>query len=596
MACCARSNISKCSRPAEQTTSHQWAALRFSGGETMKIRRRPTILLLIGAVSLLLFGAADPASALSVSIFDASLTASISGTAKTFDGNAAVCAATDQIEVSASVLPGFDAGSGSVSVGCHTCADYNTQTGDTCPAGANSVEYATHNSTSFTHQCSASATDGHSSKSASLACPGFPSTATFTPSDLKIAADGEYTITIEANVSEVKTTTKAETGITFYDGSSCDGTVVGTAPNQSTSSKTNLSDTATANVNYILDIQPPSMQHSVVFDTITQGNTQAHDLTVKGASSGAAYKLSAQAEGPASTILGPTTSTGSFDSNSNGIASDLTEAQVLLLNTSCSTPVGTYADTASVESSDLCGGDWTSDAPPVTKVIDSSSDPVDFNIAAEPACGFAANAYVFAPLTGQNYEAAECFTSKLQGGNGKKGQTPLSDPGTVHPAAVITTPASEGVTNLNVTITLPSDFGLYITGHSPVAHVYIGAAGGFDAHSGEPLTEYPVTPSMITPGNLVNGYYHSIDVDLSTLNIGSGAGKIPAGYVVYVKTHANFIGPNVDQNDGQNFEVSASADGGLSSSGQFSFFENPTCGGPKHAVCVDGILDSSGCS
>jgi hypothetical protein len=66
-----------------------------------------------------------------------------------------------------------------------------------------------------------------------------------------------------------------------------------------------------------------------------------------------------------------------------------------------------------------------------------------------------------------------------------------------------------------------------------------------------------------------------VTVDLSGLNIGFGAGHIPAGYTVYARAHAR---ATIDGAGIQVFQVQATADGGKNSSAQYTVIEDaPSC-------------------
>jgi len=85
--------------------------------------------------ALLVLAAAPALAQPSVSVSAASLTAEVSSVAQSYDGDPAICAATDQVDVTATVTPsyfpvGTTTQTGIVESGCHSCTEFNTLTQD----------------------------------------------------------------------------------------------------------------------------------------------------------------------------------------------------------------------------------------------------------------------------------------------------------------------------------------------------------------------------------------------------------------------------------------------------------------------------------
>lgn len=91
-------------------------------------------------------------------------------------------------------------------------------------------------------------------------------------------------------------------------------------------------------------------------------------------------------------------------------------------------------------------------------------------------------------------------------------------------------------------------FSFDTTGASPAAHVFVGpAAGGFDYHYPGALAEV----TALIPKPVVSG--NTVTVNLSALNIGLGAGLIPASDTIYVRAHAKLSSIQIIPADGTEY-------------------------------------------
>ena len=84
-----------------------------------------------------------------------------------------------------------------------------------------------------------------------------------------------------------------------------------------------------------------------------------------------------------------------------------------------------------------------------------------------------------------------------------------------------------------------------------------------------------VTSAAIISGELTQ----TITVNLSNVDVGSGAGQIPSSHTIYVRAHMHYTGPGVAASDQIfTFTTGAEADGGLTASDTEILIANPTSG------------------
>lgn len=423
----------------------------------------------------------------------------------------------------------------------------------------------------------ASATDG--TNSASLTGPATGGTFSGNLSTAGLS-DGSILVTVTGEATETVTTTI--TGVTqYYSSPSCGGSQKGSTP-FSSSEDTSASGSNSADTSYLLDNQAPTVTHTLDSASVMQNTPLDFNITVTGGSSGKDFSI----RGGVVSFTPEWGSPGNFTFgiDPSGVAPQTTEAAAYMI--SCDTPAGgPYTSEAQlVTTNDLCGGSY---GP-----VDSTSTPT-FTVTSALSClGVTNTAVVTAPLGGDpepsgvsGYALVECFNSQLAGHGKSK---VVSDPGTVHAGTVFHTgdgpkDCTETVDNVVLTFTIDSDFDFLTTGKSPNAHVFIGdatgpVAPGFFYHSGSPLTEYKLPAGAIT-----GAATDMLTVDLSGLDIGCGAGKIPKGLTIYARAHTKFVGtPTADESHTFGTGVTSSL-GALSDSE--SIVENPTS-----PVCVNGVL------
>jgi hypothetical protein len=196
---------------------------------------------------------------------------------------------------------------------------------------------------------------------------------------------------------------------------------------------------------------------------------------------------------------------------------------------------------------------------------------------------------------------AECYNTEPSNGRGKF--VPISSsPGTVHVGAIVRAgeDCSSGgfVEDITIDFTLPDNFHVDCSGRSPVVHVFAGPAGapdlgdpqyesGFYYNSGEPLmgiTRRVMAVNGITtngsacqPGRNQkrNWTITEMSVNLSNVDLGFGAGKIPVGWTVYARAHtrAHAENPGADAT----FTVEASTSQGALETDAFDLPETDAC-------------------
>jgi len=566
--------------------------------------------------ALLVLAAAPALAQPSVSVSAASLTAEVSSVAQSYDGDPAICAATDQVDVTATVTPsyfpvGTTTQTGIVESGCHSCTEFNTLTGLTCAgvfsSGASSVKYTTSVDTTYAAgSCDAKATDSHTAVFKSFSCTGSPETVSFTPSDLQTGTDGAYHVDITASVSQNRTVVTKLTRADAYANGACGGGGKGTVTTGlgqtiSTVGPTALtgSEASPPQLDYFLDINAPTVVHDLVGAPVTvsqNGGVVNYNITSKLGSAGTGFDLKALASGPANLE----SSDGTFTfagATSSGIAAD--SQQVVGLTLACN-PFGTYTSDAQLLAVDLCGGSWgtiksSDDGGFTLPTFDVTEDSV--NCSNEE---LGVTTVVTAPLESDNYEGVECFESH-KAGRGKN--KTVATPGTVHVGSVVSMPAGDiedcdnTISGLMVTLTKDAAFDWTMSGGSPATHVFWGdAGGGFFYHSGFPLTE--ITGDVLAVGGISGGTDNDdndIDINLSNVDVGCGPGEFPYGGTLYARAHVRFSRTNdIGTDEEHAFSSSATSSDPV---GPFmddeSIWENPD--GDPHPLCDNGVFAPPAC-
>ena len=511
-------------------------------------RRHLTFAGRVGALSALavvLFGY-EPSGA--AGLVNVSLSGATISPTSAFNGINAVCDSTASLNISVTVTPTYD------------------------PAGAClNLGGGTKRQATGTGTLSVTATDGTSPVTLS----GPDAGGTFTGSIPVLTTEGgPYTITINAAATDGNTST------------SCVGA----------SSSPSASNSASAK--YVTDQQAPTLTIQAYspgpvapspIPQITAGSSITIGTKIDGGSSGTPYSLTLSAYGPSD--LGPSTSDDKFHGpsgpNDNGIGSP-SSSHDLALQTECDTTPGIYTARVDLGSQDLCGNAFptiTAD-PAKTHDGDSGNDTTGQFEVLSPL-SLADVTHVVSQLSSGDYGVDQCFTSQFAGP--KKSQKVVTDPGSVHLAAIVnaTIPATceaSTISNPRIVLTLDPAFSFLLTGKSPETHVFIGVTGpGFDLHTPvPPLTE--VTGAAI----ITFGDAQHVTVDLSNVDVGFGPGVISTDQTIYVRAHASYSNSAPSPADTvYTFSTSTSANGGsLTASSSETIIGNPS-----NQSCVDGTLE-----
>jgi hypothetical protein len=449
-----------------------------------------------------------------------------------------VLLSTSQIDVNATVTAMFDTDSTTPSTGSTGCNNGNTfcGTGDSTVKSKKVVTTTQVTVSNQTTTASATSPVGSSGPSAPAvtawagSIPGPPS-----------GSDGDNTVTVNAIVSETVTTcvttdtsywtaangTGSQVGSTTTVGPTCDAGVVKTG-------------SGSANGSYVLDINPPTLtlQPNAAQPTVLQGEVKnIHNVLIDG-SSEKAYTLTDTAVGPEG-YTASANGVGAFGKHSDGIAPK--EHDLVGIHIACDAPTGTYTASAVANTVDLGGNPFAQISsvayagPPVGGATDT------FEVL--PGLALESQTFVVSELPPNgDYAPMSCFTAQP---SGRKIST---FPGSLHIAAVVNTTgpcAGFGtISGTTIRLTLPAGFSFDKTGNSPAAHVFVfPAAGGFDYHYPDPASEV----TNLIPKPQVSGQV--VTVDLSSLNLGGGAGVIPATDTIYVRAHAVFTGGSVPADD-----------------------------------------------
>ncbi len=418
-----------------------------------------------------------------------------------------------------------------------------------------------------------SAADGYNT--AALAGSGTAYSATLTTPSA--GTDGATSVTVSVNVSELLTTC-ITTATSYWTGSNGSGTQVGTTTTVGPTCDGGVTKTGTgsASGSYILDINTPilTFQPDSSQPVVMQGGDKNLHNVLIGGSAGTSYTLT-------DTITGP----GGYTSSANGVGTFGSSApagsgiapkehDLVAVHVACNAPTGAYTATAVANTFDLGNNAFAQISstnyagPPIGGATDT------FTVI--PGVFLQDQTTVVAELGG-DYAPMSCFTAN------QSGRKVSTYPGSLHIAAVInTTGPCAGFASISgavVTLTLPAGFSFDTTGNSPAAHVFIvDAANGFDYH-------YP-GPEIALPKSAITGAAtQTLTVDLSSVNLGQGAGVIPSNDTVYVRAHAVFTGTTVPI-DGTQYVFATSTSASLTGIGATAASSTQTV--TKTQACVDG--------
>ena len=412
-------------------------------------------------------------------------------------------------------------------------------------------------------------------------------TATLSPSGgvysgtLPVVADGPATVTFTATASDGLTATPCSPPSTAQNASA-------------NASAKYVSDQVAPSL--IIQSYSPGPSGGSSIPRIQQGQSISVHVQLKDGSSGTPVAIKTSASSAGSPDLGPfeddLTFAGPNGSNDNGKAPPKND--VIALNTTCATPPGIYTMMVEADPQDLCGNSFAPliDDPAATHDGASGNDKSGtFEILANAATGLQDTVGVLSEFPTGDYGVDQCFTSALAR------KKVVSNPGTVHIDTIISADNGCGdggggatISNVQITLNLPNGFKYYRTGASPLAHIFIGApnltpAPGFDLHSGTPLVE-------VTDAVIITQVSSTVaTLDLSNVDVGLGAGVVPAGDTIFTRAHAIWASTTVPAGADQTltFANSATADsdqGPLSASSSYGIVSNPSVG------CIDGLLAS----
>jgi hypothetical protein len=485
-----------------------------------------------------------------------------------------VLQSTSQIDVNANVTATFDTNSttpSNVFTGCNNGNDF-CSTLDGTVKSKKVVTTAVVTVSGQTTTASATSPAGSSGPSA-------PNVTAWTGSILgpPSGSDGDNTVTVNANVSETVTTC-ITTDTSYWTGSNGTGSQVGSTTTVEPACDAGVVKTGSgsANGSYVRDINPPTLtlQPNAAQPTVLQGEDKnIHNVLIDG-SSEKAYTLTDTAFGPGGyTASAP--GGGAFGKHSDGIAPK--EHDLVGIHIACDAPTGPYSASAVANTVDLGGNAF----PPISSV-DYAGPPAGGAIDAfEVLPGQALESQTFVvselPPNG-DYAPMSCFTAQ------QSGRKISTFPGSLHIAAVVNTTgpcAGFGtISGTTITLTLPAGFSFDKTGNSPAAHVFVfPAAGGFDYHYPDPASEV----TNLIPKPQVLG--QTVTVDLSSLDLGGGAGVIPATDTIYIRAHAVFTGGSVPPDETQysfNTSVTSTIGGvGVTTASSSQIVT-------KSSACVDG--------
>jgi hypothetical protein len=325
----------------------------------------------------------------------------------------------------------------------------------------------------------------------------------------------------------------------------------------------------------VLDINAPTLtlQPNTAQPTVLQGEDKnIHNVLIAG-SAGTGYTLTNTAVGPNNAMYSANGG-GTFGPGADGIAP--TEHDLVGIHIACDAPLGTYTASAVADTVDLgvnpfpqiSSADYA--GPPAGGATDT------FEVL--PGLALESQTVVVSELPPSgDYAPMSCFTAQ------QSGRKISTFPGSVHIAAVVnTTGACAGfatISGTTITLTLPAGFSFDKTGNSPAAHVFVfPAPTGFDYHYPDPASEV----TNLIPKPVVSG--QTVTVDLLSLDLGGGAGVIPATDTIYVRAHAVFTGGSVPA-DGAPYSFNTgvtSTIGGVGTTASSSQIVT------KSSACVDG--------
>lgn len=441
-----------------------------------------------------------------------------------------VLRASAGIAVSANVTSTFDTNSGptTIETSCSSCNNGNHFCGTDNSAYGSMQVLTTTSITVANKTTTVTAADFNSSASLS---GGGPYTGTLgTPLS---GTDGVKTVTVSAIVSEDVTTTTTIT-TKFWSGH-CSGTVLSTSSGDPTSSTVTKTGSGSNTGAYVLDINAPllTLQPDNPQPFVQQGSNKfIHNVLYNG-SANTAYTLTDTAVGPGGPYSANGSGTFGPDTQHDGIAPR--EHDIVAIHIPCDAPTGVYIASGTAYTVDLGN---------------NSFDPINSVDYTGPPAGNASALFTVTPgifLEDQTLVVAElppsgdyapmlCFTSTTAK-NGKVN----TFPGSLHITATAnTTGPCSGFGTISgtvITLTLPSGFKFDTSGASPAAHVFVGpSASGFDLHYPQTLAEV----TSLIPKPSISG--QTVTVNLSSLNLGFGAGVIPSSDTIYVRAHAVFSG------------------------------------------------------
>lgn len=498
-------------------------------------------LLLTFALPLALGTAyAAPATLPSVSVSGVTVTSPVLRSTAT--------ATPPDIQVAATVASAFDTNSSTSSNPSYTsCNNGNNYCGTNDSSVKSKKVVITTDVTVSGQTTTASASDPYSS--AALSEIGTSTTysgslATPTTANTSVV-DGTTTVTVAANVSETVTTCTT-TATSYWTGANGSGTQVGTTTTVGPTCDGGVTKTGSGSntaASYVLDIYPPilTLKPDQSQPTVLQGEDKnIHNVLIAG-SAGTPYTLTDTVTSADQSYTNSANGSGTFGPGKDGIASD--DHDLVAVHIACDAPIGTYTANAVAHTVDLGGfggvpfdplssQDYTDN-----KGNDSGGAIDTFQVL--PGIALEDQTQVVSELvpgSPPEYAPMTCFSSTTA----KNGKV-TTFPGSLHITATVNTIGPcIGVDNISgtvITLTLPVGFKFDVTGASPHAHVFIGpAASGFDFH-------YPQTLSEVTsliPNPVISG--QSVTVDLSNLDLGLGAGVIPASDTIYVRAHSVFSG------------------------------------------------------
>lgn len=542
--------------------------------------KNPCIRMRICTLAIL---AAAVAALLVVPAAHAAVSVTLSGVAANPTGSEpAVCATNSgSVDVQATSAATFDSdGSTDGTASCTACGSLP----NTITCTANKALVWTRTVVTITGKThTVSANDGLLGHSTNLtSCPSCTGSLG-TPG---AGNDGKITVNFTADATETRTQ-QNQTVYQDYDANNCAAGHELGAPQVVTNSTTVTHPAATqqtASTTYLLDLDPPTVTHSIDTNLVQQNGVVNYDISMMAGSDSANYGATALATNSSNLSAGPDSDTFGTSATSNGIAP--TKVEAVALPITCDATPDTYTTDAKVDTYDLCGDAFAA-------VHSSSPNDSDhqFEVTADLTCAAVTNdAVVTAPLPdvppdpndATGYTTVECFTSH-QTGHGKNPNKLVAYPGTLHVGVVVTTDEGDGtctetVNATSIGFTLPDDFDYLSTGRSPAVHLFFGdGSGGFAYHSGLPLIG--IDPLLPDGAIVIND--KNMTIDLTGLDLGCGAGKLPKGRTLYARAHVKMTG-GIETDEDEIFTSHVSIGG--SKDDTWTVVENPTQG------CVDGQL------